>query len=600
MRILRLAPALRLPPRFGWLDYGAPDESSIIPGDLIRVPFRGRRVAALVLSESATSDVPASRLTIIEETPVLARLDPATFASLLYAAARSHATVPALLTALLPVIPARAHGSETQSVAQHGAFSKALLRHRGDAADMYATRIKMIVGAKQQALVAVPDVLRADELAAQLSTAGLRVAACHHDLAAGTRWKAWCSLANGTADVLVATKAAVLAPAPRLGLVIVDGEDDPDHVQRDAAPYYDARLIVERRAREAGAELLFSSETPRFATAWRAREEGWTTVAPKDVPVAMTVVLMRQESRALSAQALSGAFLDAARGAVQDGKNVIAFLNRAADARILRCEDCGAISRCANCDLALALHEEVLRCARCGKNSDVPASCAACGGIRLNGRIPGVDAVVRTLEKEMPGIRIVGLQRDRDLPDASVATVVVATETLFKNARPLLDRPTGLVAALDADAAMRRPDYRAAEHAWAELERLANVARRHDCPFIIQAWEEPHAALQAVLRGSPATLAATELADRKRYGYPPFRSWIVVHPNAAAADPERVLRAAFPDAELTPVGRQERRRAVKGRTAIAMRTALTDDAIAAALNTLPVDWMIESEPEKFF
>ncbi|TAK04663.1 hypothetical protein EPO33_01565 [Patescibacteria group bacterium] len=599
MRILRLAPALRLPPRFGWLDYGAPEDAPLGPGDIVRVPFRGRRVAALVLEGAATSNVPPARLTTLAETPVVARLDTVTLSSLRYAASRFHATVPALLTALLPAVPARATPAEVRPEALRSTFSGALLRHRGDAVVAYAARIQKTSRALQQTILAVPDILRAEELAEALRARDLSVSVCHHDLAAGARWKAWTSLAAGTADVLIATKAAVLAPAPRLGLVIIDAEDDPDHVQRDAAPYYDARLVLERRARDAGATLLFASETPRFATAWRAREEAWTVTAPVEKAPPMTLVPMRQESRALAAQALSGTFLDAARGAVQEGKNVIAFLNRAADARILRCEDCGALSRCATCGLALALHDGTLRCARCGTTADVPASCASCGGIRLSGRIPGVDAVVRALQKQLPGTRVVGLQRDRGLPDDSVPSIFVGTETLFKNARPLLDRPLGLVAALDADGPMRRPDYRAAEHAWAELERLANAARRHGCPFLVQTWEAPHAALQAVQRGSPATLAATELADRKRFGYPPFRTSFIAHPGAAA-NPERLLRTAFPDAELAPVGRDDRRRAVKGRAATTVRTALPDEAVAAALDTLPADWIIEPEREKYF
>ncbi len=599
MRILRLAPALRLPPRFGWLDYVATEDAPLRPGDIVRVPFRGRRVAALVLEETTTSAIPTARLTTLQDTPVVARLDPAAMAALRYAASRFHATVPALLTALLPAVPARATAAETRPAAQRGTFSGALVRHRGDAAEAYAVRIQETSRDLRQTLIAVPDILRAEELAEALRSRGLRVSVCHHDLSAGARWKAWRSLADGTADVLVTTKAAVLAPAPRLGLVIIDMEDDPDHVQRDAAPYYDARLLLERRAREAGATLLFASETPRFATAWRAREEAWTMTAPVEEAPLLTVIPMRQESRLLASQALSGAFLDATRGAVQEGKNVIAFLNRAADARILRCEDCGALSRCATCGLALALHEGALRCTRCGTTSDVPEACTGCGGVRLSGRIPGVDAVVRTLKKELPDIRVVGLQRDRDLPDASVPSIFVGTETLFKNARPLLDRPLGLVAALDADGPMRRPDYRAAEHVWAELERLANAARRHDCPFLVQTWEEPHAALQAVQRGSPATLAATELADRRRFGYPPFRTSLIVHPGVAT-DPEQLLHSAFPDAELVPVDRDERRRAVKGRAALTVRTALTDDAVASALEKLPADWIIEPEREKYF
>ncbi len=619
MRILRVAPKLRLPPRIGWLDYACSAASPLRPGDIAWVRFRGRNVAGLVLAEAEKSDIAESRLTTIaDDAAPLSRWDPFALATFQETAALFHVPPPWLVNAALPPVPRRAPAISGGDAAAGRGFQGTLLRHRGGVPAAYAARVRAMIADHRQTIIAVPDVLRAEAIADALHAAGLRTAVCHHDLPASKRWSSWNALLTGACDALIVTKAAALAPAPRLGLVIIDGEDDADHVQQDAFPYLDARVIHEKRAVAAHAELFVASETPRFATVWRAQNAGWHTVLPGRVAADARVIPLRQEPRPLSRTLLSGAFIDAAREALQNGKSVIAFLNRTIQARSLRCADCGAGVLCPTCGLALAVRPPGLACMRCGTTEPTPVSCSSCSGVRLTERGPGIDAVRDALAMHLPEFRVHAVARARTLPTDDPA-VYIATETLFKDARALLERPIGLVAALEADTGLRVPDYRAVERVWAVLERLGNVARRHACPFLMQCWEAEHPTLLAVRDGDPARLAAIELGDRKRYGYPPFTSiWTVFPPSADADKAERMLNQTLANSagsavrgspgtrnEVSTLGedrgrtRAGSRRAVRGRTTLRLNTSLDLTSLAVAFSRLPSDWIIEPEPERF-
>lgn len=602
MPIVRAVPALRLPPRIGWLDYACPDDAAVAPGDVVWVPFRRRQVAALLLEETRTSDVPTAKLAVLPETlRPLSRLDAPTLQAFRETAGLFHAPLPWLLASTLPAVPRRAMPlpESIRPAALGDGTSGVLVRHRGDVAERYIAAIRETGAAGRQTLILVPDILRGTELWEAFSRARLCVAFCHHELAAGARWKAWNALARQESDALIVTKSGVFAPAPLLGQVIIDGEDDADHVQRDASPYLDAREVAERRARLSRAAMLLASETPRFATAWRAKDAGWESVSPPAQPPETLLVPLRQEPAALRRQLLSGALLDAAREAGQSGKNVVALLNRTASARSISCADCGLVLRCPTCGLAQAVRDGGLACVRCGTRAAVPGSCPRCGGQRLTERGPGIDAVRAALARALPELPVHALARDRDVPADAAPAVFLATETLFKNARGVLSRPLGLVAALEADTGLRLPEYRAAEQAWALLERLANVARRAQAPLLLQAWEPDHPVLAAVRSGTPAALVAQELTDRKAYGYPPFAALWTLYPTSTADAAAAAVRRALPDADVFPVDRAEGRRAVRGRPALRLRTAAAEPQVRRAFAALPPDWIVEPEPERF-
>jgi primosomal protein N' (replication factor Y) len=78
-----------------------------------------------------------------------------------------------------------------------------------------------------------------------------------------------------------------------------------------------------------------------------------------------------------------------------------------------------------------------------------------------------------------------------------------------------------LVGVLDADALIRRPEWRAAESAYHALSEMAAWAGPGGRLFV-QTQEPGHHAVQAVVRGDYEFWLQRELEARKDLGYPPY------------------------------------------------------------------------------
>ncbi|MDQ3953722.1 MAG: hypothetical protein M3279_12300, partial [Actinomycetota bacterium] len=80
------------------------------------------------------------------------------------------------------------------------------------------------------------------------------------------------------------------------------------------------------------------------------------------------------------------------------------------------------------------------------------------------------------------------------------------------------------VGVLDADALLRRPDWRAAEEGYQALAAMAEWAgpAGDGGRLVLQTDEPGHHAIQAVVRGDYDFFLERELEARRELGYPPF------------------------------------------------------------------------------
>jgi primosomal protein N' (replication factor Y) len=102
--------------------------------------------------------------------------------------------------------------------------------------------------------------------------------------------------------------------------------------------------------------------------------------------------------------------------------------------------------------------------------------------------------------------------------------------TTWIGTKPELRPEARLVAVLDADALIRRPEFRAAEtgfQALGEMARWAGPAAEGG-RLVIQTGEPSHHAIQAVVRGDPRFFLEREIELRKDLRYPPYTELVRV------------------------------------------------------------------------
>ena len=100
-----------------------------------------------------------------------------------------------------------------------------------------------ILSKGKQAIVLLPEIaLTPQTLGIFCSRYGTRVAIIHSGLSAGERLDTFRRIKSGGADIVIGTRSAVFAPLPRLGLIVIDEEQEHTY-KSDQNPKYQMRAL---------------------------------------------------------------------------------------------------------------------------------------------------------------------------------------------------------------------------------------------------------------------------------------------------------------------------------------------------------------------
>lgn len=368
---------------------------------------------------------------------------------------------------------------------------------------------------------------------------GEQVALLHSRLSRKERQSAWSRIESGQAPLVVGPRSALFAPIARLGLIVVDEEHDPSYKQEEA-PRYHARDIALVRARIEKAVAVLGSATPSVET-WHAATSGRyhkleleERIAGRPLPV-VEIVDMREEFRRRGAPVLlSSALTSALIDAKERGEQAVILLNRRGYAAFALCRGCGEPAGCPHCSVSLVYHrsDETLQCHYCDHRRPRPDACELCGSPHIVFQGEGTERLERHLERSLPGVRVLRLDRDtarargahekilREFEDGA-ADILVGTQMVAKGH----DFPgVTVVGVLAADAILGFPDFRAAERTFQLLTQVAGRAGRGDRPgrVLVQAYRRDHYALRAAATHDHDEFHDKEILYRRALAYPPF------------------------------------------------------------------------------
>jgi primosomal protein N' (replication factor Y) len=413
--------------------------------------------------------------------------------------------------------------------------------------EVYIRACEAALAAGRGAIVLVPEIALTPQTVGRFRARfGDAVALLHSGLSEAERRDERERILAGEARVVVGARSAVFAPLASLGVICIDEEHDASYKQ-ESDPRYDARTVAAKRAALEGAVAVFGSATPR-PESWQALERlelGGRIGAP--MPTVRVVDLRGEKAYPLSAPLL------AELGALADkGGKAILLLNRRGVAPALHCRACGATRRCANCDVALTLHQDgTLRCHHCGAREPAGDACPACGSAELARIGAGTQRLERELEKHVPELERIRLDADAVSKPAQLRAalerfaaaeraVLVGTQMVAKGHH---FAGVELAAVVDADTGLALPDFRAEERTFQLLTQLAGRSGR-DAPgrVIVQTFQPNSRAVQYAARHDVSGFLAGELARREALGYPPFRHLVrIVVSGPNDADPMRAL-----------------------------------------------------------
>ncbi len=459
-------------------------------------------------------------------------------------------------------------GAAVQAVtAALGNFQAFLLRGitGSGKTEVYLHAIGAVLDAGHQALLLVPEIALTPQLenVVRARFPSAHLVSLHSGLDESDRFEHWRAAQSGAADIVLGTRLAAFAPLPRLGLIIVDEEQDASFKQMDGLRY-SARDLAVVRAQQRRIPVVLGSATPALETHYNAVAGRYRllelTQRIHAAPPSIACIDTRGERLA---DGLSGALLEAVGTRLARNEQSLLFINRRGYAPVLMCHACGWLSGCPRCTAKLVLHlqDRQLRCHHCGHCAAIPVSCPDCGNPDLAPLGQGTQRVEAALAARFPQARIVRIDRDstrrrfawqtvRERIQAREVDILVGTQMLAKGH----DFPhLNLVGVLNADSLLYSTDFRAPERLFALLMQVAGRAGRGaDRGEVLIQTEFPQHPLYAAVRGQDySAMAETLLAERSAAGFPPF-----VHQALLRAEAPSAASALDFLAHAAQIGRQ--------------------------------------------
>lgn len=386
----------------------------------------------------------------------------------------------------------------------------------------YLCLIETTLADYKNALVLAPEILLAAQLHANLrEQLGSAVDLYHSGLPESERGNVWEKARMGKSHLLVGTRSALFLPLTKLGLLILDEEQDWSYKQDEMLPYYHTRTVAEERISEG--LLVLGSFAPSLETFHATQRGDLVLTRPQEPnPKHMVhVVDMRGEK-----DVLSRSLVEAIDRTLALGKQVLLGVNRRGYFKGVLCKTCGHLLRCPDCGVNLTYHVQRAQfvCHFCGK-AHGPMRCSHCGSRALRFVGVGSERVEHEVQGQFPNARVVRMDTETFRTHLQkgieglfdTADILVATQMLAKG--PALPR-LGLVGAVSIDTLLALPNFRAAERTYQYLSGL--IGRLVEGEAIIQTHYPDHYAVRAAASEDYDRFYAQEIAERKALFYPPF------------------------------------------------------------------------------
>ena len=399
--------------------------------------------------------------------------------------------------------------------------------------DLYLQLIKGVLEKNRQVILIVPEVSYIPPLQKALQNFYKgEVSVFHSKLSPRQRYNQWWRMKRGEVDLAIGTRSVVFSPFPKVGLIIIEEEENLAYKQIEV-PRYHVREVAIKRAEIEQFPIVLFTQSPSLESWERGKEGVYKSISfSKDVknfPQVEVVDLRKERDRIFSSP-----LTKTIRQELEKNRPVLLFLSRRGYANFLLCRECGEVIRCPNCNIGLTFHlRDDLICHYCGYRQKAPQVCPLCRGKELHRVGVGTEQVEAEAKKRFSGI---GIRRvDLDAINSPLAykqllnnfkkgksDLLIGTQLLIKE--EILQR-VSLVGIILIDTLLNLPDFRASEHVFQLLMKIKKLMRG-DGKIIIQTYNPEHFALSALKKGKEEAYYEEEMKIREELGYPPYLHWV--------------------------------------------------------------------------
>ncbi len=406
--------------------------------------------------------------------------------------------------------------------------------------EIYFESIWTYLKQKRGAIFLVPEISLTPQMIKSFKERfGKRLALYHSGLTIKQRRDEWLRIKTGKADIVLGVRSAIFAPVEKLGIIVIDESHETTYTQQEKFKF-SAIQAAFVRGKIQKAVVLMGSATPSIETYYHAKKNKHkliqlhSRIDNKHLPE-IIVVDMNKEKAEGRRNIISQRLKDAIKNTIEQGEQVILFINRRGFSSVMMCPICGYIEKCKNCKTSLVYHSasNMLVCHHCNYTIDIPPICPKCNRSYLYPVGTGTQKVEREIKKLSPHFII--QRMDSDIINTKSKThkeifdnfleqktdILIGTQMLAKG----LHFPNvTLVGIISADTQLNLPNFRAGEFTFQLLTQVAGRAGRGEKggKVIVQTHYPDHYSINSAVNYDFEKFYENELSFRKELNYPPF------------------------------------------------------------------------------
>jgi len=412
--------------------------------------------------------------------------------------------------------------------------------------EVFIEAAKHALSNNKSVVVLLPEISTTPQIAGRFrSVFGDTVAVWHSKLSKSSRGWIWKKICEGEFKIIVGARSAIFTPLKNIGLIIVDEEQENAYKQTSSSPRYHAKEVSLMRGKINNSTVILSSATPSIESFFNYKSKKFKYLElPKrygkvKLPHVHLVDMIAENKEADNYNTIfSKLMLEKISDRIKKNQQVILLHNRRGFAPILRCEDCGEISKCRHCQLSLTFHkiDNMLKCHFCNFIKPPANKCSVCSSFnaRLSGT--GTQKIEDELKKIFPNVTIDRL----DLDAAPTANKLFNTLNRFSNneisiligtqmiAKGLDFANATLVGIINADTGLFLPDFRSGEKVFQLIYQAAGRAGRGALPgeVVVQTYNPENEIIKDAVNYDLVGYYEKCLKERSDLNYPPY-SWLV-------------------------------------------------------------------------
>ena len=412
--------------------------------------------------------------------------------------------------------------------------------------EVYMNLIKETLAKRKTALFLVPEIALTKQIIERFIDffGEEEIAVIHSRLTKKERNNQWLRILKKEARIVIGARSAVFSPLMDLGIIILDEEHETSY-KSDMSPKYETQELALRRAEANQSILLLGSATPSLTTMYEAKTGRHKLLTLTErfnkVPMPeMKSVDMREELREGNKSIISRVLLAEIKKSLDEGKQIILFLNRRGYASFVSCRNCGYIMKCPQCGISLTYHRASDRgvCHYCGYKEKVPGTCPSCDSKYLKYFGVGTEKVEEVCRELFPDLEIARMDLDTVKKRGAMEEILESfhqgeTKILIGTqlvAKGLDFDNVNLVGIISADISLNIPDFRSSERTFQLILQAAGRAgRRKDRgKVIVQSYTPETEPIAMALENDYYGFYEKELALRRTLLYPPFSDLIQI------------------------------------------------------------------------